>query len=227
MSMNKTIHRAVRRDLARFRDALDAFMDGDAERAAALCRAWENFDDQLTDHHEGEHAIAWPALAAIGVPGSTIDTFDVEHEAMAADLAAAGEAMARLRTSASRSDADVAAAAMERLQATTVTHLDHEEAETEEALTHNEGDPALKKMGKQFSRRSSPAKAGTFFAWMQDGATRGGDVRAASERAGPGADGAGRPLRPPLSQGSGDRLETATRREHVGPPHTRTFRRWG
>jgi len=27
-------------------------------------------------------------------------------------------------------------------------------------------------MGKQFSRRSSPAKAGTFFAWMQDGATQ-------------------------------------------------------
>ena len=97
MSMNKTIHRAVRRDLARFRDALDAFMDGDTERAAALGRAWENFDDQLTDHHEGEHAIAWPALAAIGVPGSTIDTFDVEHEAMAADLAAAGTGQRRGR----------------------------------------------------------------------------------------------------------------------------------
>lgn len=172
MSMNKTIHRAVRRDLARFRDALDAFVDGDRERAAALYRAWENFDDQLTDHHQGEHAIAWPALAAIGVAGSTIDTFDVEHEAMAADLRTAGEAMARLRSSASRSDADVAAAAMERLQVTTVTHLDHEEAETEEPLTQKDGDPALKEMGKQFSRRSSPAKAGTFFVWMQDGATQ-------------------------------------------------------
>ncbi len=171
MSMNKTIHRAVRRDLGRFRQALDAFMDGDRERAAALYRAWENFDDQLTDHHQGEHVIAWPALAAVGVPGSTIDTFDVEHEAMAADLETAGEAMARLRTSASRTDADVAAAAMERLQVTTVAHLDHEEGATEEALTQNEGDPALKKMGKQFSRRSSPAKAGNFFAWMQDGAT--------------------------------------------------------
>ena len=169
--MNKTIHRAVRRDLARFRDALDAFRDADRKRAAALYRAWENFDDQLTDHHQGEHAVAWPALAAIGITGSTIDTFDVEHEAMAADLAAAGDAMAKLRTSASRSDADVAAAAMERLQVTTVTHLDHEEAETEELLTQKEGDPALKEMGKQFSRRSSPAKAGNFFAWMQDGAT--------------------------------------------------------
>jgi hemerythrin-like domain-containing protein len=170
-SMNKTIHRAVRRDLARFRDALDAFVDGDRKRAADLYRAWENFDHQLTDHHEGEHAVAWPALAAIGVAGSTLDTFDVEHEAMAADLATARDAMARLRSSASRADADVAAAAMERLQVTTVTHLDHEEAETEEPLRQKAGDPALKEMGKQFSRRSSPAKAGTFFAWMQDGAT--------------------------------------------------------
>ena len=172
MSMNKVIHGAFRRDLDRFVGALTTFPPGDSERAQQLGRAWENFDHQLTDHHEGEHAIAWPALVAIGVPGSTIDTFDVEHEAMAADLAAAGEAMARLRTSASRSDADVAAAAMERLQVTTVSHLDHEEAETEEALTHNEGDPALKEMGKQFSRRSGPAKAGAFFAWMQDGATQ-------------------------------------------------------
>jgi hypothetical protein len=39
MSMNKTIHHAVRRDLARFRAALDAFPDGDRERAAALYRA--------------------------------------------------------------------------------------------------------------------------------------------------------------------------------------------
>jgi hemerythrin-like domain-containing protein len=171
MSMNKTIHRAVRRDLARFRNALDAFTDGDRERAAALYRAWENFDDQLTDHHQGEHVVAWPALAAIGIAGSTIDTFDVEHEAMAADLATAGEAMASLRSTASRSDADVAAAAMARLQVTTVTHLDHEEAKTEEPLTQKAGDPALKEMGKQFSRRSSPVKAGTFFAWMQDGAT--------------------------------------------------------
>src|SRR6478735_2525224 len=172
MSMNKVIHGAVRRDLDRFRRALDAFGDGDHERAAALHRAWANFEAQLTEHHEGEHEIAWPALKAIGVAEPTIATFDAEHEQMATDLASTGEAMSTLARTATRDDADVAAAAMQRLQVTTVTHLDHEERETEEALTHNEGDPALKKMGKQFSRRSSPAKAGNFFAWMQDGATR-------------------------------------------------------
>ena len=171
MSMNKVIHGAVRRDLERFRRALDAFADGDRERAEALHRAWLNFDAQLTEHHEGEHEIAWPALKSIGIPEPTIATFDAEHEKMAADLAATREAMSTLRRTATRADADVAAAAMEQLQTTTVTHLDHEEQETEPTLAQHEGDPAMKEMGKKFSRRVGPAKAGIFFAWVQDGAT--------------------------------------------------------
>lgn len=171
MSMNKTIHCAIRRDLARFRQALESFADGDKGRAADLHRAWQNFDEQLTSHHEGEHDIAWPALHAMGVADSTIQTFDVEHEAMATDLAAARGAMSRLKSSATRADADVTLAAMERLQETTVTHLDHEEAEIEDELTQRADHPAMKEMGRQFSRRSGPATSGTFFAWMQDGAT--------------------------------------------------------
>src|SRR6478735_1065565 len=148
MSMNKVIHGAVRADLDRFRRALEAFDDGDQEGAAALYRAWVNFDAQLTEHHRGEHEIAWPALKAIGIAEPTIATFDAEHEKMAADLAATREAMATLRRTASGADAEVAAAAMERLRTTTVTHLDHEEQETESALTRHEGDPAMKEMGK-------------------------------------------------------------------------------
>ena len=168
--MNKVIHGAVRRDLDRFRRALEAFSDGDRDRAAALHRAWTNFDAQLTEHHEGEHEIAWPAMKAIGIDTATISSFDSEHEAMAADLAAARESMTTLRRTATRADADAAAAAMAKLQATTVGHLDHEERETELALTQHDGDPAIKEMGKKFSRRVGPAKAGVFFAWVQDGA---------------------------------------------------------
>jgi hemerythrin-like domain-containing protein len=171
MSMNKVIHAAVRRDLDRFRTALDAFRDGDRGRAAGLLRAWTNFDAQLTEHHEGEHEIAWPAMRAIGISGPTIESFDAEHEAMAADLATARAAMTTLSRTASRADADAAAAAMEKLQTTTVTHLDHEEAETEPALLQHEGDRAMKEMGKKFSRRVGVSKAGTFFTWVQDGAT--------------------------------------------------------
>ena len=171
MSMNKIIHRAVRRDLDRFRTALAAFPDGDRDRAAALHRAWENFDVQLTDHHEGEHEIVWPALQQMGVTGPMLETFDEEHEAMAADLATARAAMVRFRESASGADADAAAGAVARLQVTTVVHLDHEEHETEPALAENEGHPVLKEMGRTFSRRMGPARAGAYMAWLQDGAT--------------------------------------------------------
>jgi hypothetical protein len=171
MSMNKVIHCAVRRDLSRFRTALDRFSEGDTARAAALHRAWQNFDAQLTDHHEGEHEIAWAALRAVGVDEATLDGFDHEHELMAADLATARAAMQKLAASATKADADATGAAMARLETTTTAHLDHEE-ETSEPLYQKEDDhPAIKEMGKKFSRRTGIVKAGTFMAWLEDGAT--------------------------------------------------------
>src|SRR3982751_6759338 len=102
MSMNKVIHCAVRRDLDRFRRALDAFPDGDRERAAELHRAWANFEAQLTDHHQGAHDIAGPALTAIGVSAASIETFDSEHASMAAALATTRAAMNKLHSTARR-----------------------------------------------------------------------------------------------------------------------------
>jgi hemerythrin-like domain-containing protein len=171
MSMNKAIHCAVRRDLRRFRDALQAFADGDHVRAEELHRAWENFDAQLTDHHEGEHEVAWPAMRAIGISDASLTSFDTEHEAMATELASTRAAMDRLAASAARADADAAGAALAKLDEATTTHLEHEETLTEPALAENEGHVAVKEMGRKFSRRSGPAKAGTFFAWMADGAS--------------------------------------------------------
>jgi hemerythrin-like domain-containing protein len=171
MSMNKVIHGAVRRDLKRFNTALDKFRDGDKARAAALHRAWQNFDAQLTEHHEGEHEVAWPGLTAVGVDQATIDGFDKEHEQMAADLATARVAMEKFASSATKADADAARTAMATLEATTTSHLDHEEATTEPVLAANHDAPAIKEMGKQFGRRASIGTAGTFFAWVQDGAT--------------------------------------------------------
>jgi hemerythrin-like domain-containing protein len=184
MSMNKVIHCAFRRDLRRFRAALDAFTDGDKARAAALHTAWVNFDHQLTEHHEGEHEVAWPALKAIGVPDSSITTFDEEHDAMAAALHSAGAAMDTLAQSATAADAQAAATAMAALDQATTTHLDHEEQEIEQLLHDKADDPAVKTMGKQFSRRSSLPVAGTFFAWMEDGASA--DERAALRQSVPG-----------------------------------------
>lgn len=184
MSMNKVIHCAVRRDLHRFRTAVEKFPAGDRDRAAALHRAWQNFDAQLTEHHEGEHEVAWPALSAIGVPADEILVFDEEHDAMAEALRAAAGAMDRLAQSASADDARSAATALATLEQRTTTHLDHEEREIEPLLLGKHDDPAVKQMGKQFSRRSSLPTAGTFFAWMDDGASA--EERAALRESVPG-----------------------------------------
>ena len=170
ISMNKAIHFAVRRDLDRFVDALARFPDGDSGRADQLWTAWENFDFQLTNHHEGEHEIAWPALEKIGVTRDVLATMDAEHEVMAARLAEARRAMATLRSAPTAANALAARSAMVELQAATVQHLDHEEAEIEPIYLAKRDDPAMKQMGRQFGK-VSPKQGGVFFAWVTDGAS--------------------------------------------------------
>jgi len=170
ISMNKAIHGAVRRDLDRFIAALSTFSPGDATRANQLHKAWLNFDDQLTRHHEDEHAIAWPALEAVGVSTQVLATMDAEHETMAAGLAETRTAMAELARTASAQAAEAALAALRELQAVTVAHLDHEEAEIEDVFLTKRDAPEIKAMGKAFGK-VSPATAGRFFAWVLDGAS--------------------------------------------------------
>jgi hypothetical protein len=171
MSMNKVIHRAFRRDLGRFLDALAAYDAPDPSRAEALGRAWDNFDHQLTHHHESEHEIAWPVLQAIGITPQVIEQMDSEHDAMATALAETRAAMATFRGSAAVADAEAARSAMIGLQQATVTHLDHEEAEIEPAYLQHQDSAEMKDMGRKFSRAQSIGAAGTFFAWLTDGAT--------------------------------------------------------
>ena len=170
MSMNKVIHAAFRRDLARFDTALRSFRPGDADRARALGLAWANFDLQLTHHHEGEHAIAWPALRSVGISQETIDAMDSEHETMAAALAQARAAMSAFTASPGADEAAAAATAVEELEAVTLTHLDHEEREIEPVFQAKADTPEIKAMGRAFGK-VSPAQGGQFFAWVTDGAS--------------------------------------------------------
>ncbi|HYN67047.1 MAG TPA: hemerythrin domain-containing protein [Ornithinibacter sp.] len=168
MSMNKVIHAAVRRDLDRFAVGLDDFREGDAARAAALARAWANFDAMLTDHHEGEHAIAWPHLERAGVPRELLDRMDAEHEVMAEGMAGARTAMAELASRPTREQAAAARSAMETLRTATVQHLDHEESEIEAFYLANDEHPEIRAMAQEF-RKQSPQVAGRFLAWLTDG----------------------------------------------------------
>jgi Hemerythrin HHE cation binding domain len=168
MSMNKVIHAAFRRDLDRFLSALGRFRDGDADRAAQLGRAWDNFDFQLTKHHEGEHEIAWPALARVGVTQQMIDQMDAEHDVMAERLSAARNAMTVFRSAPTADNAETARTAMDELKTVTNEHLEHEERELEPVYQDKHDDPAIVAMGKKFSK-VPPKEGGVFFAWLTDG----------------------------------------------------------
>jgi hypothetical protein len=168
MSMNKVIHGAFRRDLDRFVDALKAFHSGDTERAQGLVRAWDNFDKQLVDHHEGEHDIAWPALESIGVTHETTAQMDAEHSTMSLALIQAREAMHGFLLETDDGVRRVALHAVEHLREVTVTHLDHEEEIMEPVYLENEKSPEMVAMGKKFAK-VGPRKGGVFFAWVLDG----------------------------------------------------------
>ena len=88
---------------------------------------------------------------------------------MAAALAESRTTMDALAASASRTDADAAATAMAKLEEVTVTHLDAEEAVSEPLFAEHHDHPAIKEMGKKFGKQPIGV-AGTFFAWVQDGA---------------------------------------------------------
>lgn len=170
MTMNKVIHGAVRRDLQRFLDASERFTVGDTARAAALGRAWDNFDLQLTHHHEGEHENAWPAMLELGVQQQQVDTFDAEHEAMAGALAKTRGAMTSFRQTASAEDTAALRDALTTLQQVTETHLANEEGSIEQLMLDQAEHPAVIAMGKKFGK-VSPSVGGTFFTWIQDGNT--------------------------------------------------------
>ncbi len=170
MSMNKVIHGAIRRDLSRFVAALKELPPGDRTRATQLATAWENFDQQLTEHHRGEHEIAWPALRAVGVDAVLLTTLDTEHEIMAAALTETRAAMAALARTPGSDEGGAALACFEKLQTVTEAHLDHEEAEIEALYLAKRDTPEIKAMGKAFAK-VSPTQGGRFFAWVLDGAS--------------------------------------------------------
>lgn len=182
MSMNKVIHGAVRRDLRRFLAALDRLRPEDAALAGRVVDAWDHFEEQLHEHHTGEHTIAWPALEAVGVSHELLTKFDSEHEAMADALAAASAAMTQLRRTPSAEQIATTRAAVAHLQQVTLTHLDHEESEVEAVYLAAEDRPEIKAMKREFAK-GGPAKGGHLFAWVSDGASP--DERAALKEMAP------------------------------------------
>jgi hemerythrin-like domain-containing protein len=168
MTMNRVIHGAVRRDLARMDAALGDFRDGDRARAAELNRGFEYLRSELTRHHEGEDQHIWPMLGKLGVDAGLLATMESEHSAMAQALAETDEALRTFAASASAADAEAARASLARTREVTERHLGHEEKELEPQMAPHMASPEWKATEKQL-RKARPAVAGSFFAWLTDG----------------------------------------------------------
>jgi hemerythrin-like domain-containing protein len=171
MSINRVIHGAFRRDLDRLTEALSTLGGGGERRVEQVSTAWANFQYQLSRHHSGEHRIAWPALRKLGISDGLLTQFDAEHERMAAMLESAGDAMRSLRGTPSAERVNAAREAVAALRATTAEHLDHEDAVLEPFFSEHAHTPEMKEMHRAFRREYALPEAGTYFAWLQDGAS--------------------------------------------------------
>ena len=168
-TMNSVIHAALRRDLARFDAALAAFPDGSRARAEALGTAWDNLATQLRHHHEDEESIFWPALVRLGADESLMRELDGEHAKMLMALDAATAAMQTLRVDPTSGNASTARAAVDQLRAVLVEHLEHEERDLEPMAARHRASPEIK-AAQQTVRKTRKSGAGTYFAWLVDGA---------------------------------------------------------
>lgn len=168
-TMNTIIHAALRRDLARF-DAALADFPGTRDRADQLWAAWENYEHQLHKHHEGEETIFFPALQEVGADVVLVNDLDGEHQRMTGALEAATTAMKALHHSPSADNASAARESITAFGTIMNDHLDHEERELEPFAAANLKGTPQGKAAQAAVRRSMKGQAGTFFAWLSDGA---------------------------------------------------------
>ena len=166
--MNKVIHAAVRRDLARLEAALGAVDDGDLRRAGDLNRAWRQLHDQLRHHHHQEDTIIFPTTIGLGIDPALVDTLESEHQAMAQALDDIDAAMRSYAGSGTLVDAAIALEAMRRGHGVVDQHLTHEEGEFEPLVRQHLESDAWKAAMRQI-RKQPPKRAGWFFAWLSDG----------------------------------------------------------
>jgi hypothetical protein len=172
-TLNTVIHAAFRRDLARFDTALATFPDGHRPRAEAraqeLGRAWDNYALQLAHHHRDEETIFWPAFRELGFDPTIAGELDNEHQRMSDALDEATAKMRGFRSDPSEASAANARTAVVAFGAVLTSHLAHEEHDLEPFVVDHLDTQQLK-TAQAAVRKAHKGNAGTFFAWLEDGA---------------------------------------------------------
>jgi hypothetical protein len=169
VGMNKIIHAAFRRDLARVDDAL-ALFPYSPQPAAELTTTWDHFCYQLHRHHQDEETFFWPAFTALGVDPSTVAELHGEHDVMVAALEAAEQAMAAFGADPSPTPTADAKRAVGWLRFVLLEHLAHEERDMDPFSDSHQSTAEVKAAVKS-TRKAHTEGAGNFFAWLSDGCT--------------------------------------------------------
>ena len=180
-SMNTVTHAAVRRDIARFQQALQYFPVGSRARAEQLAAAWRFLDAQLYHHHHSEETIFWPALRKLDVDEALVGDLGGEHDRMAEAMTRTGAAMSALSSNPGQEQLDEASAAFAELDESVETHFEHEERDLEPAMVQLANTPELKQAQVAVRKTQSLPSAGAFLSWLLDDADP--DARAYVDRA--------------------------------------------
>jgi len=168
MTMNRVIHAAVRRDLARLESALATAPDGDLTRAVQLQVAYANLHRELKHHHEGEDSYVFPFLVRVEGASELVQVMEAEHQLMADALDEAGSAIDAYASTGSAGDARAARDTVVRAHEVVERHLHHEENDLEPLMLPHLETPEWKAVEKRL-RPPSLAESGRFMAWIQDG----------------------------------------------------------
>ena len=168
--MNTVVHAAVRRDLGRFTAALESFPVGSEQRAKDLNHAWLHLDHQLYHHHHSEDTIFWPALVEVGADAKLMTDLGAEHDRMAAAMTGTRTAMSAFAADPNAANVEQAKAAFDELTDAVESHFAHEERDLDPFMIANLESPPMKRAAKKIRTAQNPLEAGSYLAWLQDGA---------------------------------------------------------
>ena len=117
-------HHGLRRDLARFRRALQNVANGDSSRVEALREEWQGYRETLHGHHEAEDTGLFPhILSEHASLGPVIEQLTAEHRLIDPLLERGDRAFSELP------DTKAATGVIDELKALLDAHLMREEAE--------------------------------------------------------------------------------------------------
>jgi hemerythrin-like domain-containing protein len=178
LAMTYLFHHALRRDLARFEEAIARGAAGTPMPWAALHARWQQFDQVLALHLRTEDLGLWPVLRARleehpdAGGNQVLDAMAREHAAVASKVAAAGSAFEAVASETSDSKVDKLAGRLGEAATALREHLDREEREAlplrQSLFTDAEHDAYEKT-----ARDACPRKLAKFlYPWLADGLER-------------------------------------------------------